>query len=103
MIISYPLFYSDAWRRGEPGWIHTLYDNSTSTQTLNWLEVDDLEAHVKVAALSVVRISPSSQQLVEDSAFPWWIVCVAVAGVIAVVTVVYFVKVRKRSVEKVVQ
>ena len=103
MIISYPLFYSDTWRRGEPGWIHTSYDNSTSTQTLSWLEADDLEEHVKVAALSVVRISPSSQQLVEDSAFPWWIVCVAVAGVIAVVTVVYFVKVRKRSVEKVVQ
>ena len=101
MLISYPLFYSDAWRRGEPGWIHTSYDNSTSTQTLNWLEVDDLEQHVKVAALSVVRISPSSQEAVENSGFPWWIVGVAVAGVTTVVAVVYFAKVRKRSVKEV--
>ncbi len=105
MIISYPLFYSDTWRRGEPGWIHTSYDNSTSTQTLGWLEADDLEDHLKVAALSVLRISPSSQLSVDDSGFPWWIVGVgvSVAVVIAVITVVYFVKVRKRSVEKVVQ
>ncbi len=103
MIISYPLFYLDTWSRGEPGWIHTSYDNSTSTQTLNWLEAASLEEHIKVAALSVVRISPSSQELVEDSGFPWWTVgvVVVVAGVIAVVTAIYFVKVRKQSVEKV--
>jgi len=105
MIISYPLFYSDTWRRGEPGWIHTLYDNSTSTQTLNWLEVASLEEHIKVAALSVVRVSPSSQQAVEASGFPWWVVGVAVAGLIIAVTVAtaYFVKARKRSVKRVVQ
>jgi len=105
MIISYPLLYSDNWRRGTPGWIHTSYDNSSSTETLNWLEAASLEDHIKVAALSVVRISPSSEQVVEGPAFPWWIVGVAVAGVIVAVTVatVYFVKVRKRSVKHVVQ
>jgi len=69
MILSYPLFYNDAWKSGIPGWIHTEYDNSTSTSTLNWVEVDDLEAHIKVAALSVMRIlsynyGPSLSQVV---------------------------------------
>ena len=105
MLISYPLSYSDVRTRGEPGWIHTSYDNSTSTQTLDWLEAASLEEHIKVAALSVMRISSSSQQAVEASGFPWWIVGVAAAGVIVAVTVatVYFVKVRRRSVKHVVQ
>ena len=99
MLISYPLFYVDNWRRGKPGWIHTSYDNSASTQTLNWLEAASLEEHIKVAALSVMRISPSSHGAVEAGAFPWWIVGVAVAGVAVAVTVatVYFGKVRRRS------
>ncbi len=102
MIISYPLFYSDEWNMGEAGWIHTAYDNSTSTQTLNWLESDNLEEHIKVAALSVMRISPSSQGVVDLYSFPWWAVgVVATAGVVAViVAVVYFVKVRKPPVNK---
>ncbi len=102
MLISYPLSYSDARIGGEPGWIHTSYDNSTSTQTLDWLEVVSLEDHVKVAALSVVRISSSSQETVKASGFPWWIVGVAVAGVMAAigVTIVYVFKFRKRSVKQ---
>jgi hypothetical protein len=43
---------------GAPGWAHTSYDNSTSTETLSWIEVDDLEDHIKVAALTVMRVSP---------------------------------------------
>jgi len=58
-LISYPLTYRDKWNMGTPGWIHTSYDNSTSTETLNWVEVDDLEDHIKVAALTVMRV-PSS-------------------------------------------
>jgi len=41
---------------GTPGWIHTPYDNSTSTVTFNWVEVGNLDNHLKVAALSLVRI-----------------------------------------------
>jgi hypothetical protein len=59
MLISHPLSYSDKWSLGIPGWIHTSYDNSTSTTTLNWVEVDDLEVHIEVAALTVIRVSPS--------------------------------------------
>lgn len=59
MLISYPLIYYNEWDMGVPGWIHTSYDNSTSTTTLNWVEVEDLENHIKVAALTVMRISPS--------------------------------------------
>jgi outer membrane protein assembly factor BamB len=47
MIFSYP-----------DGWIHTTYDNSTSTRTLNWVEPAYLEDQVKVAALSIMRVSP---------------------------------------------
>jgi len=53
---SYPLFFTDQWNGGPPGWIHTQYDNSTSSHTLQWVEVDDLEAQVQVAALSVMRV-----------------------------------------------
>jgi len=57
LLVSYPLFYDEKWSGGTPGWIHTSYDNSTSTETLNWVEVEDLENHIKVAALTTMRIS----------------------------------------------
>ena len=59
MLCSYPLFYSDLWSRGTAGWIHTAYDNSTSTETLNWVETEDLENHIKVALLTLIRASPN--------------------------------------------
>lgn len=58
MLESYPILYSDKWSTGTPGWIHTPYDNSTSTATLNWVEVDYLENQIKVAALATIRVSP---------------------------------------------
>jgi len=82
MLDSYPLLYNDLWNRGTPGWIHTAYDNSTSTQTLNWVEVDDLEDQIKVAALTTVRISPTTEGvlLIEGPYYTWygaeyWVVC----------------------------
>jgi hypothetical protein len=57
MIISYPLTPTEEFSTGDPGWIHTSYDNSTSTTTLNWVETDDLANHVRVAALSISRIT----------------------------------------------
>jgi hypothetical protein len=54
-LVGFPL----RWSETPPGWIHTSYDNSSSTGTLNWIEVDDLEDHIKVAALSLMRVSPS--------------------------------------------
>jgi len=59
LLISRPLFYSEKWNSGNLGWIHTSYDNSTSTQTLNWVETEDLENQIKVAALTILWISPS--------------------------------------------
>jgi hypothetical protein len=59
MIISYPLLSTEEFSTGDPGWIHTSYDNSTSTATLAWVETDDLANHVKVAALSISRIAAS--------------------------------------------
>jgi len=41
-------------------WTHTSYDNSTSTKTLGWVQPDDLQNHIRVAALSILRISASS-------------------------------------------
>jgi hypothetical protein len=56
MLGSFPLFYSDKFATGTPGWIHTEYDNSTSTVTLGWVTTDALEGHIRVAALSVTRV-----------------------------------------------
>ncbi len=57
LLISYPIMYSDMWSMGVPGWIHTSYDNSTSTDTFGWVEVEDLENHIKIAALTVMRLT----------------------------------------------
>jgi hypothetical protein len=59
MIISFPVTQTEEFSTGDPGWIHTSYDNSTSTTTLNWVETSDLTDHVKVAALSISRITAS--------------------------------------------
>jgi len=64
LISSVPLLYSDLWNFGAPGWIHTSYDNSTSTQMLNWAEVEDLEKQIRVVALALLRISPSLRELI---------------------------------------
>jgi len=40
-------------------WIHTSYDNSTSTEILSWVQPDNLQEHIRVAALSILRISAS--------------------------------------------
>lgn len=53
-LISYPYSYAHI----PPGWIHTSYDNSTSTKTLNWVEADDLGDHIKVAAVTIMRVVP---------------------------------------------
>lgn len=57
LLISYPLLYRDHWEMGEPGWIHTSYDNSTSSATLSWIEEEDLENHVKIALLTLLRLA----------------------------------------------
>lgn len=63
LLVSFPLYYSNKWDLGTPGYIHTPYDNSTSTETLNWVEADDLEDHIQVASLAVMRISPNENVL----------------------------------------
>lgn len=61
MISSYPLFYSDKFTGGTLGWIHTGYDNSTSTSnSLKWVEADDLEKQIEFSALVAVRVQTYS-------------------------------------------
>jgi PKD repeat protein len=57
LLASDPIFYSEKWSTGTAGWIHTSYDNSTSTNTLSWLEIDDLQNHIRIAVLSTLRVS----------------------------------------------
>jgi hypothetical protein len=99
MISSSPILYSDWWSQGKLGWLHTSYDNSTSTQTLGWVELDDLRDHIRVAALTVMRISPSAPSA-PSAPFSWLapttIVVFAVAAAVATVIItVYLAKVRK--------
>jgi hypothetical protein len=53
---SSPIFYQERWTTGLSGYAHTSYDNSTSTATLNWVEVTDLDNQIKIVALSLMRI-----------------------------------------------
>ncbi|MGD8566425.1 MAG: M28 family peptidase [Candidatus Bathyarchaeota archaeon] len=99
MISSSPIFYSDKWLREATGWIHTSYDNSTSTQTLDWVELDDLQDHIRVAALSVMRVSPSAPSTSFDQ-FTWLtpttiIALTVIAAIVLLGVIVYFVKIRK--------
>ncbi len=55
MLGSSPLFYYEKLLGRTPGWIHTEYDNSTSTLTLGWVETEDLEGHIRTAALATMR------------------------------------------------
>jgi len=103
MLDSYPLLYSDKWNRGNPGWIHTSCDNSTSTQTLNWVDPNNLKNQIKVAALAAIRVSSSSQEAPNPFSSPWWTLGIAVVAAIVAVTVVYLVKVRKPPIKNVVQ
>jgi len=84
MISSIPLFYSDAWTDiGAPGWIHTSYDNSTSTYTLDWVGADRLQAHIQVAGLSVIRVLSAATNPLLMEVY----ISVAVAGVVAAILV----------------
>jgi len=85
LIESWPLFYSDKWTTGTPGWIHTEYDNSTSTTTLNWVKKDDLQKHIQVAALSVMRVLSN----IYNPFLSQVLTVTAVSGIIAAVAV-YF-------------
>ena len=57
MIYSEPLYPADVWTMGVPGCIHTSYDNSTSTATMSWVEIDDLGNHIRFATLATIRVS----------------------------------------------
>ena len=57
---------------GAPGWIHTSCDNSTSTETLNWVEVEDLENQIKVTALTIIRISPDIPLILRKEPYYTW-------------------------------
>jgi hypothetical protein len=84
MISSIPIFYSDTWTDiGAPGWIHTPYDNSTSTSTLDWVGIDRLQTHIQVTGLSVIRVlsAATSPFLMEVY------VGAAVAGVVATILI----------------
>jgi len=84
LLDSYPLFYNDLWTRGKAGWIHTGYDNSTSTATFNWTKPENLENHIKVAALAVMRISPNAVVVPEFPLHPI-LTLIAVTSFFAVV------------------
>jgi hypothetical protein len=82
IISSYPIFYSDLWDNGTAGWIHTSYDNSTSTSTLNWVEIDDLQAQLRVTGLVVIRVLSTNANSLLSSLYAGTAVTVAVAALI---------------------
>jgi len=83
-IMSFPLFYSDEWENKTRaiGWIHTQYDNSTSTATMNWVEFDDLKVQIQVAALSIMRVSSNGSSTLSQILIPTMVI-IAVLGVVA--------------------
>jgi hypothetical protein len=82
MLSSYPLYFFDG------GWIYTEYDNSNSTSTLNWVKADDLEADIKVGALSVMQYLAALQ----SRAFVMSLILVGTTTVVIVLAVVVVLK-----------
>ncbi|MGA3191926.1 MAG: M28 family metallopeptidase [Candidatus Bathyarchaeia archaeon] len=82
MLSSYPLTFF------EGGWIYTEYDNSTSTATLHWIKTDDLEAHIKVGALSVMRFLAA----IQSRALTMSLVLIGTTTVIVILAVVVALK-----------
>jgi hypothetical protein len=84
MIDSIPIFSSDIWTDiGASGWIHTAYDNSTSTRTLDWVGVDNLQTHIQVVGLSVMRVLSAATNPFLMEVY----IGVAVAGAVAAVLI----------------
>lgn len=98
MIISSPILPGDKWSGGTPGWIHTSYDNSTSTQTFGWVKPVKLEQQIKIAALSMMRAQGSAPG--NPIYFLWQIIAIVAVVVVAGVITVYFVRARKKPAEK---
>jgi hypothetical protein len=72
-----------------------VYGATTSTTTLNWLEPNKLTEHIKVTALSTLRIL-QNQNPTKPSTFPWLeLSLIAAVIVAAAVITVYLVKTRK--------
>jgi hypothetical protein len=94
MLSTFPLFYAHEWSNGTPGWIHTPYDNSTSTETLCWVEIEHLQSHIQVAALSVIRV----MHQISDPALLYIYAGFAATGV-AVAAIIYI----KRSQVRIVK
>ena len=82
MISSYPLFYRDNFPGGNLGWIHTGYDNSTSSNSLNWVEADDLEKQIQFSALVVARVQAYSGSLILTQIFIVSAVTIAAVGAV---------------------
>jgi hypothetical protein len=62
---SSPLSWSDSIS-GKAGWAHTPYDNSTSTQAYGWMRPESIEGHLKVAALSAVKLATAAATVTEE-------------------------------------
>ena len=57
---SYPLQWTDTSPAGEHGWIHTPYDNSTSTGEYGWMTASNMQAQLRVVTLAVFRLAPTT-------------------------------------------
>ena len=49
---------------GYVGWIHTPYDNTTTTKTYDWVNPIRLEKQIKVAAIAILRILELYRQFI---------------------------------------
>jgi len=78
-------------------WIHTSYDNATSTATFDWVNPTRLETQVKVVGLTILEIlthfepvSPSGKNI--DP-----VRVISFIGVLVVILIV-FIKFRKKAI-----
>lgn len=98
MIGSYPYVPWEPDKEGRVGWIHTPYDNTTSTKMYDWVNPIRLEKQIKVAGLAILKVL----ELYEKRAPHGYLisleqVAIVASTVITAIIIIYVLRRRQRK------
>ena len=94
-IASYPLTLFEG-----NGYIHTKYDNSTSTSTLGWMNFENLNAQVRAIALVVFSLLTTRNNSTDFSSLFFLAVIIVIIIGVGLVVLTYFWRKRKGNMQK---
>jgi len=103
MIGSWPYLPWQGDYKGRVGWIHTPYDNATSTEVYDWVNPSRLETQIKVAGLALLNIlklyTPPEEQRIPQPIPPLLLIAI-IPGIGLVIIIMYGLRRRIKGLEK---